>query len=294
MTSPAAVDNRRSSIRNYLEMIKIEHSVFALPFAMIGMIYAASGWPGWRTFLLIVLAMVSARSAAMAFNRIVDRDIDAKNPRTATRHLPSGKLTLASAWMFFLSSVGFFLLAAALLNALALMLAPIALAVMLGYSYTKRFTWLSHIVLGLSLGIAPAAAWVAVTGTFSWTPALWILSVACWTAGFDILYALQDDEFDRQHGLKSIPARFGKRAAIAISRSLHMLAVVFLVSAGIAVGAGALYFVGCGFAAALLIYEQSLVKADDLSRIDMAFFTLNGYVSIGVFVFALCDVIFRL
>jgi 4-hydroxybenzoate polyprenyltransferase len=294
MTSPAAVDKRRSSIRNYLEMVKIEHSVFALPFAMIGMIYAASGWPGWRTFLLIVLAMVSARSAAMAFNRIVDREIDAKNPRTAARHLPSGKLSLPSAWMFFLSSVGFFLLAAALLNPLALTLAPIALVVMLGYSYTKRFTWLSHFVLGLSLGIAPAAAWVAVTGTFSWTPALWILGVACWTAGFDILYALQDDEFDRQHGLKSIPARFGRKTAIAVSRSLHFLAVALLIGAGVAVGAGVLYYLGCSFAAALLIYEQSLVKANDLRRIDMAFFTLNGYVSIGVFVFALCDVIFRL
>lgn len=284
---------RRSSLRVYLEMIKVEHSVFALPFAMMGMLYAAGGWPGWRTFVLIVLAMVSARSAAMAFNRIADREIDARNPRTAGRPLQSGALSLQSAYLFFLISCGLFFLAAALLNRLTLLLSPLALAILLFYSYTKRFTALSHLFLGLSLGLAPAAAWVAVTGEFSWTPALWIGAVMFWTAGFDILYALQDVEFDRQQGLRSIPAKFGRRAGILISRVFHILAVTSLVCAGLVVGAGPLYFLGCLFVAGLLIYEQSLVSADDLSRLDAAFFTMNGYVAIGMLFFGFLDVLAR-
>lgn len=291
MNSCAPVPKLGSSVRKYFQMIKIEHSVFALPFAMVGMIYAAGGWPGWRVFGFIVLAMVSARSAAMAFNRIVDRGLDAQNPRTATRHLPTGALSLRSATAFCLASCLLFFFSAAMLNKLAFALSPFVLGIMLVYSYTKRWTWLSHFVLGLSLGLAPAGAWIAVTGEFSWTPTFWIVGVMCWTAGFDILYALQDDEFDRAHGLKSIPVRFGRVAAIWISRISHLIAVVALVLAGWIVGAGALYYVGCAFAAALLAYEQSLVKPNDLTRLDMAFFTLNGYVSIGVFVFALADVI---
>lgn len=280
-----------SSVRKYLEMIKIEHSVFALPFAMIGMMYASGGWPGWRVFGLIVLAMVSARSAAMAFNRIVDRSLDAQNPRTADRHLPTGALSLRSAITFCLLSCLIFFFSAAMLNDLAFVLSPIALAIMLMYSYTKRWTWLSHYVLGLSLGIAPAGAWIAVRGDFAWTPGLWIIAVMCWTAGFDILYSLQDDDFDRRHGLKSIPVRFGRAAAIWISRLSHALSVAALAGAGLVVGAGTMYYVGCGFAAALLVYEQSLVKTNDLSRLNMAFFALNGYVSVGVFLFALLDVV---
>jgi 4-hydroxybenzoate polyprenyltransferase len=293
VSSQVPAEARESATRNYLEMIKIEHSIFALPFAMIGMVYAAGGWPGWRVLLLILLAMVSARSAAMAFNRIVDRNIDAQNPRTAGRHLPSGRLTVRSSMAFFVASCVLYFTAAILLNPLAMMLSPIPLIIMLGYSYTKRFTWLCHIVLGLSLGIAPAGAWVAVTGSFDWSPSLWILAVMCWTAGFDILYSLQDDEFDREHGLKSIPARFGRIVAIRTSRLLHVCAIIFMVCAGIAVGAGLFYFAGCVLAAALLTYEQTLVKPDDLRRIDMAFFTLNGYVSMGVFAFALIDVATR-
>lgn len=293
MSSQVPAESRESATRNYLEMIKVEHSIFALPFALIGMMYAAGGWPGLRVFLLIVLAMVSARSAAMAFNRIVDRDIDARNPRTASRHLPSGRLALRSALTFFVMSCALYLTAAALLNPLAFVLSPIPLIVMLGYSYTKRFTWLCHFVLGLSLGLAPAGAWVAVTGSFDWSPSLWILAVACWTAGFDILYSLQDDVFDRDFGLKSIPARFGRIIAIRTSRLLHVCAVLSLVGAGMAVGAGWLYFIGCALAAALLTYEQTLVKPDDLSSLNMAFFTLNGYVSMGVFAFALIDVATR-
>lgn len=279
--------------RTYLEMIKVEHSIFALPFAMVGMFYAAEGWPGWKTFLLIVLAMVSARSAAMAFNRLADAEIDARNPRTAMRALPAGLLRKPQAVLFFLVSCLVFFGAAAMLNKTALLLSPIALVVLLFYSYTKRFTALSHLFVGLSLGLAPAGAWVGVTGDFSWTPLYWILAVAFWTGGFDVLYSLQDEEFDRTAGLHSIPACWGRRAAINASRAFHVLAVVFLFAAGVAVGAGWPYFLGCIFVAGLLLYEQSLVSSEDISRLDFAFFTLNGYVSLGFMFFAAADVFSR-
>lgn len=278
------------AFRVYLEMIKIEHSVFALPFAMIGMVWAA-GWPGARVFGLIVLAMVSCRSAAMAFNRIVDRDIDASNPRTSLRALPSGLLQLRTANLYFFASCALFFGAAALLNPLALALSPVALGCTLFYSFTKRFTPLSHFVLGLSLGIAPAAAWVAATGTLSWSIVPLTVAVLLWTAGFDILYSLQDVEFDREHRLRSLPETLGKKRALLVSRICHVLAVGSLLAAGWAVGAGGIYVVGVVLAGALLAYEQHLVSPDDLSKIDLAFFTLNGFVSIGLFAFALLDVL---
>lgn len=274
-------------------MIKVEHSVFALPFALVGMMYAAGGWPGWRVFGLIVLAMVSARSAAMAFNRLADAKIDALNPRTAGRAIPKGDLKAPQVALFLLASVALFLAAAAWLNPLALALAPLALFVLMVYSYTKRFTWLCHFFVGLSLGLAPAAAWVAVTGRFSWAPAFWILAVTFWTGGFDILYALQDEDFDRNNRLHSIPARFGRKRAIWVSRACHALVILFLVLAGLRVGGGASYYVGCAFVACLLGYEQSLVNERDISRLNFAFFTLNGYVSIGFFAFCLLDVLLR-
>jgi len=274
-------------------MIKVEHSVFALPFAFVGMMYAAGGWPGWRVFGLVVLAMVSARSAAMALNRLADAKIDALNPRTAKRAIPKGDLKVPQVVTFLVVSVALFFAAAAMLNPLTLALAPLALLVLIFYSYTKRFTWLCHSFVGLSLGLAPAAAWVAVTGEFSWAPLFWILAVMFWTGGFDVLYALQDEEFDRANGLHSIPAKFGRRNAIWISRSFHLLTVVFLVFAGLRVSAGIAYFLGCGFAAALLAYEQSLVSETDISKLNFAFFTLNGYVSIGFFAFCLLDILLR-
>ncbi|MCC7102544.1 MAG: UbiA family prenyltransferase [Fimbriimonadaceae bacterium] len=277
------------SLRTFLEMVKIEHSIFALPFAMIGMMWAARGWPGWDKFLWIVIAMVSCRTAAMAFNRIADRHMDSKNPRTSMRAIPAGLLALRTANLYLALSILLFLVAAAMLNPLALMLSPVALLFTLGYSLTKRFTWLCHIVLGFSLGIAPAAAWIGVRGSLN--PAIVALTVAvtCWTAGFDIIYSLQDDDFDRDHGLQSIPARFGRPRALMISRLCHVVTVISLVAAGILFNTGALYLVGVGFATALLVYEQSLVKSHDLSKVNMAFFTLNGYVSIGVFLFAFLD-----
>jgi 4-hydroxybenzoate polyprenyltransferase len=280
-----------SATRTYLEMIKVEHSVFALPFAFVGMMYAAGGWPGWRVFGLIVLAMVSARSAAMALNRLADAKIDALNPRTASRAIPKGDIKVPQVVAFLIVSVALFFAAAALLNPLTLALSPLALLVLMFYSYTKRFTWLCHLFVGLSLGLAPAAAWVAVTGEFSWAPLFWILAVMFWTGGFDILYALQDEEFDRANGLHSIPAKFSRRKAIWISRAFHVLTVVFLALAGLRVGAGVAYFVGCAFVAGLLTYEQSLVSERDISKLNFAFFTLNGYVSIGFFAFCLVDIL---
>lgn len=284
------------AFRIYLEMIKFEHSVFALPFALTGMVWASlstggSGWPGARVFLLIVLAMVSARSAAMAYNRIADREIDAINPRTKSRAIPAGLLSLRQSSMFFFASCAVFFVAAGLLNPLALMLSPVALATILGYSITKRFTPLCHFVLGLSLGIAPAAAWIGVTGSLHWAILPMVAAVMLWTAGFDIIYSLQDEEFDREQGLRSLPQTLGKARALTVSRISHVLAVVALFAAVLLVGRGPLAFAGVAFAAALLIYEQSLVKPDDLSRVNLAFFTLNGFVSLGFFAFVLMDAI---
>ncbi len=283
-----------AAVRVFLEMIKIEHSIFALPFAMIGMIWGSvslggSGWPGFAKFGWIVLAMVSCRSAAMAFNRIADRNIDAENPRTIMRALPAGLLQLRQANLFLVVSIAIFLLAAAMLNSLTLALSPIALLFTLGYSLTKRFTWLCHYVLGFSLGIAPAAAWIAVTGSLSLVPLLLTAAVTFWTAGFDIIYALQDDDFDREKGLKSIPSRFGRTRALAISRASHVAAVFALAGAVWSFGGGWASWAGVALAAALLAYEQSLVKPDDLSKVNLAFFSLNGYVSMGVLGCVLLD-----
>lgn len=227
----------------------------------------------------------------MAFNRIADRRIDAENPRTKMRAIPAGLLKLKQVNLFFFGSIALFVLAAGMLNPLALALSPIALLVTLGYSVTKRFTPLCHFVLGLSLGIAPAAAWIGATGKFHWAILPITFAVVFWTSGFDIIYALQDEEFDRGHGLRSMPETVGKKNALGISRLCHLLAIACLVSGGLLVGAGPAFYLGAVVAAGLLIYEQSLVKPDDLSRVDMAFFTLNGYVSMGVFVFALADVL---
>lgn len=275
--------------RVYLEMVKIEHSIFALPFAMLGMMWAARGWPGIWKFSWIVVAMVSCRSAAMAWNRIADREIDALNPRTSSRAIPAGLLSLRSTSLFFFISLGLFVFAAGMLNPLALALSPVAIVVTLGYSMCKRFTPLCHFVLGLSLGIAPAAAWIGVTGRLDAAILPVTGAVLLWTAGFDIFYALQDEAFDRAHGLRSLPETLGVRSALVVSRTCHVGSVALLGVAGRLCGAGWVYFVGVTFAAALLAYEQSLVREDDLSKVDIAFFTLNGYVSLGVFLFALVD-----
>jgi 4-hydroxybenzoate polyprenyltransferase len=273
------------NILTTLEMIKIEHTLFALPFAFLGAVLAAEGFPSWWQILWITAAMTGARSAAMAFNRIVDRRIDAENPRTKMRALASGSLSVRFAWVFTSFSIALFLLASAMLNRLTLLLAPVALASILFYSYTKRFTSLSHIVLGWCLAIAPTAAWIAVRGQIDSTVPL-ILSgiVLLWTAGFDVLYACQDYEFDCDSKLYSIPARVGINRALWISRLFHAGAFVLLILLYLATDLGALALAGVAGVGALLVRQHLLVRADDLSRLNAAFFTTNAFVSIILFI----------
>ncbi len=280
-----------------LEMIKFEHSVFALPFALTGALLAFRQShltvPEFGVKLLwIILAMVGARSAAMAFNRVLDRDIDARNPRTRMRHLPAGTLSAGFAWGFIGVSALVFLLGARALNPLALKLAPVALAVIFFYSFTKRFTSFSHLVLGFSLGIAPAAAWIAVTGSLD-PKILWLTAaVTFWTAGFDVIYSCQDYEFDHGEGLFSVPGRFGISRALWIARVFHLAMIACLFALAVSFQLGWLSLAGIGAVILLLIYEHSLVKADDLSRVDAAFFTVNGYVSMLFFLFWAADIYF--
>jgi 4-hydroxybenzoate polyprenyltransferase len=278
--SPAVSTVLRNT-RLTLEMIKIEHTLFALPFAFLGAVLAANGLPTLRQLLWIVVAMVGARSTAMAFNRLADRRFDARNPRTAKRALPAGLLSVSFVWAFTIASAMLFLLAAAMLNRLTLLLAPVALASVLLYSLTKRWTQFSHIVLGWCLSIAPTGAWIAVRGEFgSPVPLLLSLVVLLWTAGFDVLYACQDYEFDRSEGLYSIPARFGIAHALWISRGLHAAAFLALVALYLLSGLGPLALIGVAATAALLLYQHRLVKADDLGRLNAAFFTTNAFVSV--------------
>lgn len=264
-----------------LSMIKFEHTLFALPFAFLGALLAANGLPTWWQILWITVAMVGARSAAMTFNRIVDRDIDARNPRTAMRELPSGKLSVGFAWAFLYVSIGVFLLASYSLNWLTFALSPVALVIVLGYSYAKRFTALAHMFLGISLAIAPSAAWIAVRGDLrNEVPILLSVLVLMWTAGFDVLYACQDFEFDRQAGLRSIPARFGIRNSLWIARLFHFQAFIILVLLYFVTGLGWLALAGVVAVGALLFYQHTLVKASDLSKMNAAFFTTNAFVSV--------------
>jgi 4-hydroxybenzoate polyprenyltransferase len=262
-------------------MIKIEHTLFALPFAFLGAVLAANGLPSTRQVFWIVLAMVGARSAAMAFNRIADRAFDARNPRTATRALPAGLLSVGFVWIFTIVAAALFLLAAAMLNRLTLVLAPVALVSVLLYSFTKRWTQLSHLVLGWCLSIAPTGAWIAVRGNLgSAVPLLLSLVVLLWTAGFDVLYACQDYEFDRREGLHSIPTRVGIVKALWISRGLHVAAFLALIWLYVVTGLGPVALAGVLATAGLLMYQHRLVRADDLGRLNAAFFTTNAFVSV--------------
>lgn len=266
-------------------MIKIEHTLFALPFAFLGAVLAAQGIPSGGKLLWISLAMVGARSTAMAFNRLADRDYDARNPRTKTRALPAGLLSVGFVWAFTIAAAALFLVAAAMLNRLALLLAPVALASVVLYSFTKRWSLLSHVVLGWCLAIAPTGAWIAVRGALdSFVPLLLSLVVLLWTAGFDVLYACQDYEFDRREGLRSIPARFGINGSLWIARVLHAGAFAALVGLYLAVHLGPLALLGVLATGILLVYQHTLVRADDLSRLNAAFFTTNAFVSVILFV----------
>jgi 4-hydroxybenzoate polyprenyltransferase len=282
-----------SGLVRYVNLVKLPHTVFALPFALVGVTLASYVAPvTLSTVLWVVLAFTSARFAAMGFNRIVDRDVDALNPRTRSREIPSGTLSVAAASLAVTVACVVFVIAAWQLNTLCLLLSPLALGWVLFYSYTKRFTRLCHLVLGVGLSIAPVGGYLAVTGAWSnpwWMLVLLATAVATWVGGFDILYALQDIEFDCAQGLHSLPAALGESLALNVSRSLHVTTVLCLAVVGLAVGAGWIYAAGVVVAAILLLYEHSLVKLGDLTRLDAAFFTMNGVISIAFFGFVLAE-----
>lgn len=283
------------SLRTVLEMIKFEHTLFALPFAFLGMLLAAEGLPAALTVFWIVVAMVGARSAAMGFNRLADRHLDADNPRTASRALPAGEVTPGAVAVFIVASSALLVLAAWRLNPLALKLSPVALAVILGYSYTKRITWASHLVLGLSLSGAPLGAWIAVRGDVTATPLVLAAAVLLWVAGFDVLYALQDLDFDRRRGLHSVPARFGVRGALWISALCHGGTVALLAWLPwlYPPGLGAVYWLGWAGCVALVLYQHWVVRPKDLSRLNAAFFQANALLSAWLFAATAVDILAR-
>ena len=274
-----------------LEMIKFEHTVFALPFAIMSAFIAAEGLPPLTKLGWILVAMVGARSCAMAFNRLADAEIDSQNPRTATRAIPAGLITKGAVWFFTLVSAGLLVCAAWRLNPLAFALSPVALAVIMGYSFTKRFTALSHLWLGLALSISPVGAWIAIKGQFDWTPIILCCVVLLWTAGFDVIYACQDVNFDRKHGLHSIPARLGIRWALWVSSALHVIAVLLLFGIPLLTELGLFYYIGVGIVVLIFTYEHAIVKPDDLSRVNLAFFTLNGMISLVLMALSIADIL---
>ncbi len=278
-------------IKVYSEVVKLPHTVFALPFAFTGALMAARGVPPLPVLFWIGVAMLGARSGAMAFNRWADARIDAANPRTKNRPLPRGEVGRGQVLAFAMASYGLLVLAAYQLNPLCFRLSPLAIFITAFYSYTKRFTWASHLILGLSLSLAPLGAWIAVTGGLAMPAVCLGLAVLFWVAGFDVLYALQDVEFDRSFGLYSIPRYLGIRASLYLARLFHGVTLIFLFLAGESGGLGWLYRVGLAFVAVLFLYEHSLVKAEDLSKLDVAFFNMNGYISLSVFLFTLLDVL---
>jgi 4-hydroxybenzoate polyprenyltransferase len=280
----------RSTVATF-EMIKWEHSVFALPFALTGAVLAAGGWPTLRVLGWIVVCMVSARSAAMAFNRLADARLDAENPRTAMRALPAGMLSSGFVGGFVLVSAVVFVLGAAMLNRMTLELAPVALGVVLAYSYMKRVTRWSHVVLGLALGIAPAAAWIAVRGSLDWRILVLTGAVLLWVGGFDVLYACQDFEHDRKVGLNSVPQAFGVRSAFWIARVMHVGMLLMLCWLVVLFGLGKVAMLGVAVVAILLLYEHSIISPKDLRRMNAAFFTLNGVISVVFFAFIALDVL---
>jgi len=268
-------------------MIKFEHTVFALPFAYLGMVFAAGGWPGWWKFAWITVAMAAARTAGMSLNRLIDRHIDARNPRTAGRPIQSGRIAPAAVAAGAVLSLAVLAVAAWMLNPTAFILFPGALVFLVGYAYTKRFTWLSHFILGFTDGLAPAGAWVAITGAF-WRfddiPAgLLLFALTVWIGGFDLIYACQDVDFDKREGLKSIPVRFGVPFALRLAQWCHALTVASLGAVGAWFRLGWPFWIGLAIIAALFVWEHSLVKPDDLSKVDMAFFNVNGYISLTIF-----------
>jgi 4-hydroxybenzoate polyprenyltransferase len=284
------------SVQNYFSLVKISHTIFSMPFAIIGYslgIKATGSVVALPLLVKIILAVLFARNAAMSFNRYTDYKFDALNPRTSGREIPQKIISPASALAFVIANCILFILTTFFINKLCLFLSPVALAVILAYSYTKRFTSLAHLVLGLSLSLAPIGAYLAVTGTFSLLPVLFSVSVFFWVSGFDIIYALQDEEFDKSQNLKSIPAYFGKKWSLVISSFFHLISVAFLVIAGISGDFGLLYWIGILFYSALMVYQHLLVKPNDLSRVNMAFATMNGIAGLVFAVFVVADIFFK-
>ncbi|MFN0014927.1 MAG: UbiA-like polyprenyltransferase [Saprospiraceae bacterium] len=286
-------------MKKYLSLVKFSHTLFAMPFALVGFFFGSVQMGkgiDFQTLGLVVLCMVFARSAAMAFNRWLDRDIDAANPRTQTREIPAGIISPANALAFVALNCLLFVATSFFINPLCFYLSPVALVVVLGYSYTKRFTWFCHVVLGLGLSLAPVGAYLAVAGQFDWVPVLYGLAVLFWTGGFDVIYALQDDQFDQQQRLYSMPAVFGRATALGISKWMHVCTALLIVAAGWGLHkqlleAGILTWVGTGVFIGLLVFQHSLIKRDDLSRINLAFFTTNGIASVVFGAFVLTDLL---
>lgn len=281
-------------IRIFFEMIKFEHTLFALPFAYVGALITEMKIPAVHDIIWITLAMVGARTAAMSLNRIIDRRIDVRNPRTAGRALPKGLLKVTEVWVYVFLSFALLLYSANQLSPLAFRLFPVAVLVLLTYSFTKRFSWACHLFLGTALGLAPLGSWIAITNRFDLAPVLLSIGVIFWVAGFDIIYACDDYEFDRKEGLYSIPARFGIKNALIISTVFHVIAAVFILAAGLVLQLGVFYMVGVLVAVVILFYQHTLVRPDDLSKAGIAFFNLNGILSIVVFAFTFLDVLYPL
>ncbi|NEW06080.1 UbiA family prenyltransferase [Paenibacillus sp. SYP-B3998] len=286
-----------TKLKIFLEMIKFEHSVFALPFAFMGAILGSvvlnGHLPTWMQILWITLAMVGARTAAMSLNRVIDKAIDKKNPRTVNRAIPAGLISIKQVFIYIILSFALLFWATSNLSSLSMKLLPIAVFFLVIYSYTKRFTWACHFVLGLTLGLAPLGGWIAVTGQFTWSSIVFYLTVVCWSSGFDLIYACQDTEFDRKEGLYSLPSRFGIKAALMTARVLHALTAVGLITLFFMTHLSWFYLVGLVIAYFLLYKEHRLVSPNDLSKVNAAFFTMNGVLSLVVFVFTLLDVFVR-
>ena len=278
------------SFFTFLKMIKLEHSLFALPFAFVGMFLAANGMPSWNVILWVVVAMVGARSAAMGLNRYADAEIDARNPRTASREIPAGNISKKSTIFYIILSLAVYFLAALMLNRLTAILSPIPILIFILYAYAKRFTNFCHIILGIALGLAPVCAWIAVTGTINLPPFILGGAIILWVAGFDILYAIQDIEYDRKEGLHSIPAVFGVSGSLIIAKLLHFAAFFLFILLMAFTNLGYIYLAGVLISGALMAYEHSLVSKDDLSKLNMAFFNMNAYISITIMIFSIIDI----
>ncbi|HSP36410.1 MAG TPA: menaquinone biosynthesis prenyltransferase MqnP [Frankiaceae bacterium] len=294
--NPALGSSAGNPVKAFLRLVMIEHSIFALPFAYLAVLaasYSVDRSVHWDALLLVTVAMVAARTFAMAFNRIIDRELDARNPRTASRELVTGAVAVRTAVVGSVVALIVFLVAAALLSPLCLVLAPIALALLALYPYGKRFTWLCHGILGLAQAVGPIGAWIAVTDRWSWDAVLLGLAVGLWIGGFDLIYALQDLDSDRAGGVYSLPARFGPVVALRVSQVAHLVTLALFVAYGVGIGAGVLWFVGVALVAVAFAYEHSIVAPNDLSRVNRAFFTTNGFVGIALFVFGLADLVVR-